>query len=344
MKNCQFTSDNASGMHPHVLTKLGKANEGFAMPYGDDAWTAQAHKEFARVFGDDCTAYLVPLGTGANVLALRAMLKPWQGIVAGEKAHILNAEASAVERIAGTRIMTLPTTHAKICPKDVLACAEAVPSAHHVQPGVLSLTQSTEQGTVYTVEELRALCDAAHAGGMLVHMDGTRLANAAAHLGVSLRAISKDVGVDVLCFGGSKNGLMCAESVVVFNPTITTGMLTLRKQCCQLYSKMRFISAQFLAYFEDDLWQKNAAHANAMALYMQEKLEAVKGVRIMHPVEANGVFAAMSPNAIQLLQQKYAFNVVDPVHFVARWLCSFTTTREDIDSFVQAVEEAASKG
>ena len=340
MINCQFTSDNATGIHPAVMAKLAEANTGAAMPYGDDPWTARAQEAFTREFGAGCAVYPVPLGTGANVVGLRSMLAPWQGILAAQTAHIDTSEAGAVETVIGAKIRSLPTVNGKIWAADVARAADPVISAHHVQPRVLALTQSTECGTLYSLDEMRALCDAAHAGGMLVHMDGTRIANAAASLGVSLRAVSRDVGVDVLSFGGTKNGLMCGEAVVAFNPAVTEGMLTLRKQCCQLYSKMRFISAQFVAYFENDLWLANATHANAMGAYLAQSLASEPGVRLIYPAEVNAVFAAMEPAAIERLRTRYAFGVVDPENHVARWVCSFNTTTAEIDTFVQAIREA----
>lgn len=340
MINCQFTSDNASGIHPQVMDKLAEANVGPAMPYGDDPWTARAVESFRREFGEGCAVYPVPLGTGANVVGLRSMLQPWQCILASATAHIDTSEAGAVEAVIGAKILSLPTVDGKIRPEDVSRFADPTINAHHVQPRVLALTQSTETGTVYSVEELRALCAAAHAGGMLVHMDGTRIANAAVSLGVPLRAVSCDAGVDVLSFGGSKNGLMCGEAVVAFNPAVTEGMLTLRKQCCQLYSKMRFISAQFVAYFDNELWKRNAAHANAMGARLAEAVRNIPGVRIVYPVEANAVFAAMAPEAIERLRRHYAFGVVDPLAHVARWVCSFNTTPEEVDTFAQAIRDA----
>ena len=338
MLQCQFASDNATGVHPKVLEMLTLANAGAAIAYGDDEWTAKAVERFHSLFGPDIDVLLVPLGTGANTLSLRAMARSWQCILCSETAHIRNTESASVEAIVGVKLTALPTVAGKIKAEDIPRFTSPVISQHQPQPRILSLTQSTERGTVYSVAELKEICGTASAHGLLVQMDGTRIANAAVSLGCELRTITRDVGVDVLTFGGTKNGLMCAEAVIFFNRALSEGALTLRKQCCQLYSKMRYIAAQYLAYFEDDLWRENARNANAMARYLAESLRDVPGVSIAFPVEANGVFAQMSQKHIARVRERYYFGETAGI---ARWVCSFNTTKEDVDTFVDFIRRTA---
>lgn len=333
MTICTFASDNTSGVHPRLLQALERANTGAAKPYGDDPWTAKAETAFRKIFGKDIDVFLVMLGTGANILGLRAMTRPWQSIICSDAAHTHTTESSAVEALSGCKMLPLPSKHAKIRAADILGPLQSRGNAHHPQPRVLALTQATEVATLYQVEELREICDLAHKNGLLVHMDGARIANATAALGGDVCTFTRDVGVDMLSFGGTKNGMMCGEAVVIFNRALAQDFLTQRKQCLQLHSKMRFLAAQFLEYFEGDLWLENAAHANAMASRLAGHIQCMSHVRLAHPVEANGVFAILEPRHIAALQEKYYFYEVDSVNHTVRWMLSYDTSPEQVDQF-----------
>ncbi|MEG2172766.1 MAG: beta-eliminating lyase-related protein [Desulfovibrionaceae bacterium] len=341
MTLCTFASDNTSGVHPNILQALERVNVGAAKPYGDDPWTAEAEAAFRTLFGDDIDVFLVMLGTGANTLGLRAMTRPWQAILCSESAHTHTTESGAVEAQIGCKMLPLPTVNGKIRAADILGPLQDLGSAHHSQPRVLALTQATEVATLYSLEELREICDVAHKNGLLVHMDGARIANATAALGGDVRALTRDVGVDMLSFGGTKNGMLCGEAVVIFNHALAQDFLTQRKQCLQLHSKMRFLAAQFLAYFDNDLWLDNARHANAMAARLAGHLSTMSHVRLAHPVQTNGVFAILKPHHIAALQQKYYFYEVDSVNHAVRWMLSYNTSPEQVDQFAQDIAALA---
>lgn len=333
MTVCTFASDNTSGVHPRILQAMERANSGAAKPYGDDPWTAKAEAAFRKLFGDDIDVFLVMLGTGANTLGLRSMTRPWESIVCSNSAHTHTTESGAVEALTGCKMIPLPSVHGKIRAQDILEPLKARGSAHNPQPRVLALTQATEVATLYQIDELREICDLAHKNGLLVHMDGARIANATAALGGDVRKLTCEVGVDMLSFGGTKNGMLCGEAVVIFNRALAQNFLTQRKQCLQLHSKMRFLAAQFLEYFQDDLWLENARHANAMAARLAKHIEAMPHVSLAHPVEANGVFANLQAQHIAALQEKYYFYEVDSVHHTVRWMLSYDTTPEQVDQF-----------
>ena len=337
-----FASDNAAGIHPEVLAAIAAANEGHALAYGADPWTAAATSLFRTEFGDSSHAFLVYGGTGANVVALGALLHPWESVVCAATAHINVDECGAPERFLGSKLMPLPTPDGKLRPDVVRAAVTAVSidhAAHHVQPRVISISQSTEYGTVYRLEELRALSALAKELGLLLHMDGARLANAAAALDVPLRAMTADVGVDVLSFGGTKNGAMGAEAVVFFDPARDVAVRFGRKQAMQLPSKMRFVAAQFESLLRDGLWRRNAAHANRMARQLAEGAAAVPGVTITQPVDANAVFARLPRERIAALQARRFFYVWDEAASEVRWMCSFDTTEQDVDDFVSELRD-----
>ncbi len=339
--DCTFASDNTSGAHPKVMEALLRANSGPAEPYGDDPWTAEAEASFRRLFGDDARVFLVPLGTGANVLGFNSMVRSWQAILCSDMAHTHTTESGAVEAIVGCKMLPLPSVHGKIKPEDLLPHFAALGDAHHNQPRLVALTQATEVGTVYTPEEIRAIADLAHAHGLYVHMDGARIANAVAALGCDVRTLTRDAGVDVMSFGGTKNGLMMAESVVIFNQDFARDFPTLRKQNLLLASKMRFLAAQYVAYFTDDLWLENARHANAMARLLADLVADMPHVTLAHPVDTNGVFVNLSPERSAKLQERYLFHEVDPVAHTVRWMLSFNTTEEQVRAFAKAVAEVA---
>ena len=328
-----FASDNYAPILPEALDAIAAVNHGHAVSYGADETTARLQTVIKRHFGDDATAFPVFNGTGANVVGLRAMLKPWQGVVCAAGAHLNVDEGGAPETLAGIKLLTAPTPDGKLTPELVDRWLVRIGDEHAVQPGVVSVTQSTELGTRYSLDELRALAEHAHANGMLFHVDGSRLANAAAALDVGLGDAAG--GADVLSLGGTKIGLLAAEAVVVRNPELTPSLLYLRKQSMQLASKMRFVSAQLLALFEGDLWRRAAGHANAMAARLAAGVG--EAVTITQAVEANGVFAILPPGAAERLQQDFKFYVWDHHTGEVRWMCSWDTSEEDVDAFVEAI-------
>jgi threonine aldolase len=335
-----FASDNYAPILPEALEAIAAANHGHAVSYGADEWTERLRDRSAE-FGEHAAAFPVFNGTGANVVGLRAMLRPWQGVVCAESAHLNVDEGGAPERLAGIKLLTVPTPDGKLTPAAVDTRMVRLGDEHAVQPGVVSVTQSTELGTLYTEAELRALADHAHARGMLFHVDGSRLANAAASLDVSLRAISTDVGADVVSLGGTKIGLLAAEAVLVLRPELVDALPYLRKQSMQLASKMRFVSAQLLALLEDDLWRRAAGHANAMARRLADGVAGA--VEITQPVQANGVFAILPPGAAEELQREFKFYVWDEHTGEVRWMCSWDTSAEDVDAFVAAIVTQADR-
>jgi threonine aldolase len=331
-----FASDNAAGVHPAVLEAIAEANAGHAFGYGHDDWTERVEQLFRDQFGADARAFLVWGGTAANVLSLRATCRPWQAAICSDCAHLNVDEAGAPEAIAGVKLLDLVTEHGKLTPAVVEGAIVRVGDEHAVQPGVLSISQATELGTVYSREEVVALADLAHANGLVLHIDGARLSNAAAALDCSLRDLTAGAGVDVLSFGGTKNGLLGAESVVFLKPELADGFQYLRKQSLQLASKMRFLAAQFEALLRDDLWRELASHANTMATQLATAVGDLPGLTVTHPVQANAVFATLPHDAIDPLREEFPFYVWDEARDEVRWMCSWDTTEEDIERFVRA--------
>ncbi len=334
-----FASDNNAGVHPEVLAALTAANAGHVRSYGHDALTERARELFRTHFGPRADAWFVFNGTAANVLGLGAVTRPYQAVICSDGAHIQVDECGAPERIAGCKLLPVRCPDGKLRPADLPPLLHGVGDEHRVQPRVLSLTQATELGTVYSLEELRALVAAAHGHGLLVHLDGARLANAAVSLGVPFAACTTDLGVDLLSFGGTKNGLLGAEAVVFLQGTGGEAMAYLRKQGMQLASKMRFLAAQFVALLDGDLWQRNAAHANAMARRLADRVRDVPGITITQPVQANGVFARVPPVHIPALQASAYFYVWNPEQDEVRWMTAWDTTEADVDRFAAAVRE-----
>ena len=330
-----FGSDNHAPAHPDVLAAIVAANAGDVPSYGDDPWTARAEELFKVHFGPDAAAYPVFNGTAANVLALGSLTRPHQAVVCADTAHIHTDECGAPERHLGCKLLPVRAVDGKLTLDAVDRLAWAVGDQHHVQPGALSITQSTELGTRYTLAELQDLADWAHARDMLVHVDGARLANAAAGLGVSLREAAGDA--DALSFGATKNGGMGAEAVVFLRPGPAAEFRFRRKQGMQLASKMRYAAAQFVALLSDDLWRRTAAHANAMATRLAAGVAAVPAVRITRPVEANAVFAVPPRAVVEPLQARYPFYVWDSGTGEVRWMTSFATTEADVAGFVAAL-------
>ncbi len=334
-----FASDNNAGVHPQILEAIVAANQGHVIAYGDDSYTAAANKRFREHFGKDIDVYFVFGGTGANVLGLKAVTESFQAVLCAETAHINVDECGAPEKFTGCKLLAAETTDGKLTADHLKRFLHGVGFEHHVQPRVISISQSTEMGTVYTAQELKALAKFAHSNGMLLHMDGARISNAAASLKVGLRQITKDAGVDVLSFGGAKNGMMYGEAVVFFDKSLARDFKYLRKQGMHLPSKMRFISAQFATLLSNDLWRRNAEHANRMAQLLAQEIEKIPAIKITQKVESNGVFALVPAKYIPLLQKKYFFYVWNEETSEVRLMTSFDTTEEDIAAFVTLVGE-----
>lgn len=335
-----FASDNYSGAHREVLEAMVAANDDHAVAYGADPWTAGAQQLIREHFGEHAHSFLVWNGTGANVTILRAMCRPWQAVVCAASAHINVDEGGAPEFLVGTKLIDLPTPDGKLTPELVQSAVIRVGDEHAVQARVVSITQSTELGTLYTAEEIRALADFAHANGMYLHVDGARLANAAAALGLPLRAFTTDVGVDAVSFGGTKNGMVGGEVVVLLAPELADGFAWIRKQSMQLASKARFIAAQFVALLEGDLWLRSAAHANAMGARLAAAVAEVPGVQVTQATQANVVFAILPPEVTARLQEEWPFYVWNDATGEVRWMCSWDTTPEEVDAFAAAVADA----
>jgi len=328
-----FASDNNAGVHPEILEAILRANRGHVVAYGDDPYTTSAAEKFKEIFGEDTEVFFVYNGTGANVLSLQAMTYSFHAVICAESAHINEDECGAPEKFTGCKLLTIPTADGKIAIDQVRPFLQAVGNEHHAQPKVISITQATELGTVYQKEEIREIASFAHEHGMLVHLDGARICNAAAALHTGLREATRDLGVDVLSFGGTKNGVMFGEAVVFFNRTLARDFKFIRKQGTQLASKMRYIAVQFEALLTDDLWRRNAVHANSMAKLLEREVRSIPQVTIAQPVEANGVFAAIPQEYIEPLQQEYFFYVWDEARSIVRWMTSFDTTEEDVIGF-----------
>lgn len=335
-----FGSDNHAGVHPDVLAAIAEANTGDAPSYGDDPWTRRAEQLFKAHFGPDAEAYPVFTGTGANVLALGSLLRPYEAAICSAVAHVNTDECGAPERHLGAKLLPAETVNAKMTVDTVARQFWGIGDEHHVQARVLTITQSTEHGTRYSLDELRELTDWAHRNDLLVHVDGARIANAAAGLGVSLGDATTACGVDVLSFGGTKNGALGAEAVVFLRPGLSAGFRYHRKQAMQLASKARFISAQLVALLTDDLWHRNAAHANAMAQRLAAGVTAA-GVEVTRPVEANAVFALPPREVIAPLQERFPFYVWDASTGEVRWMTHFNTSEDQVDDFITALRELA---
>lgn len=341
-----FASDNYSGVHPEVLDALAAANGGHQSAYGSDAFTARLQEVVREHFGEDASAFPVFNGTGANVLALQALLPRWGAVVSAKTAHINVDEGGAPERVGGIKLLTVPTPDGKLTPELIDLEAWGWGDEHRAQPLAVSITQSTELGTLYTADEIRAIADHVHERGMLLHMDGARLANAAVALDAPLRAFTTDAGVDILSLGGTKNGAMGAEAVVVLSARageqrVGEALVYLRKLNMQLASKMRFISAQLVALYDGDLWRRNAEHANAMAARLRAAVEDVPGVSFAYPTQSNGVFARLPEGVADRVRESFFFYDWDRGALEVRWMCTWDTTEDDVDALARAVREAA---
>lgn len=335
-----FASDNNAGVHPEVLEAIARANHGHVVAYGDDPYTRSAIAKFEEHFGTGIDVFFAFNGTGANVLGLQALNRPYHAVLCSDYAHIYCDECGAPEKHTGCKLIPLPHQDGKITLDAVRHAYHGIGDQHHVQPRVISITQSTEMGTVYQPREIRALAEFAREHQMFLHVDGARIANAAASLGQTLRQATRDLGVDVLSFGGTKNGILGGEAVVFFNRALSTDFLFLRKQGMQLASKMRFIAAQFEALLTNDLWKRSAEHANRMARVLEAEVRKIPQARIVWKVEANGVFAQIPRHAIEKIKERYFFYPWIEEEGIVRWMCSFDTTEEDVRDFVSVVAEA----
>ena len=333
-----FGSDNHSGFSPEVIDALVRANDRHALAYGDDEVTERLRALIKDTFGPQASIYLVFNGTGANVLSIDAMCRSYEAVVCAETAHINVDECGAPQRVVGCRLLTVDTPDGKLTPALVKTRLHGFGFEHHSQPKAISISQPTELGTLYTLDEIRALSDLAHSYNMYLHIDGARLANAAVALGCSFKEMTTDQGVDVLSFGGTKNGLIMGESCVILNPALDNDMLYRRKQMTQLGSKMRFMAAQMECYIESGMWRRNAEHSNRMAQLLYNELRDVPTVRVMYPVQVNSVFVQLPREVWTSLQEDYFFYDWDEDANVVRWMCSFDTTEDDIRNFVQALK------
>ena len=330
-----FASDNNSGIHPQILNAIQAANQEHVISYGDDVYTQELKREFSRHFGRDIEMALVFNGTGANVVALQSATQSFNAILCADTAHINVDECGAPEKISGCKLIAIPTPDGKLRPELILPHLHGFGFEHHSQAKVISITQCSELGTVYTAAEIKALADLAHQYDMYLHVDGARIANALAYLKTDLKTLISETGVDVMSFGGTKNGMMMGEAVIFLNTKLAQNTPYWRKQSAQLYSKMRFHSAQFLAYFKNDLWLKNAEHANAMTQLLYAKIKDLPGITVTQKVESNGIFAIVPQKVIAPLMKAYFFYMWDENRNEVRWMCSFDTSEEDVERFVQ---------
>lgn len=334
-----FASDNYSGVHPAIMEALLQANTGHAASYGADEFTAASIQKFKEHFGDAIEVYLVYNGTGANVLGLQILTQSFHSIICADLAHINVDESTAPEKFLGCKLVPVPAADGKMTPESIQEKIRRIDDQHHPQAKVISLSQSTEYGTVYSVDELKAIGAIAKENNLFFHMDGSRISNAAVSLQADFATFTRDAGVDVLSFGGTKNGMMFGEAIIVFNPELGRHLKYFRKQGMQLHSKMRFIGAQFTAFLSHDLWRKNAAHANSMARLLEQELRQVREVKITQPVDANGVFAIFPEKIIPALQQEHFFYVWNDRTAEVRLMCSFDTTEDEVKNFVEKLKK-----
>ncbi len=330
-----FASDNNAGVHPEVLQAIMDANSGHVTGYGHDVYTERARELFRKQLGESTEVWFVFTGTAANVLGLSGVTRSWNSVIVASTAHLEEDECGAPEKFIGCKILTVESDNGKINPESISQHVHGFDFEHHSQPRAVSITQSTELGTVYQLSEIKEIAAYVHSKGMLLHMDGARITNAAVSLGIPLKALTTDAGVDILSFGGTKNGMMYGEAVCFLKPGLESEFKYLRKQSMQLASKMRFISAQYLAYFSNDLWKRCASHSNKMALILSEKLKNVNGINISRKVESNGVFAIIPSEAAEKVRNQTFFYPWNEKISEYRLMCSWDTTEEDIDNLVE---------
>ncbi len=335
-----FASDNNSGVHPEIIEAISSVNQGHVLAYGDDPYTVRTKNLFKNLFGSETETFFTFLGTGANVLGLSFLLQPYQSVLCAASAHINEDECGAVERFTGSKLVPIPTKDGKLNPDMLQDYLHGMGFEHHAQPKVISISQPTELGTVYQIDEIQALSHFAHQNQMFLHMDGARIANAAVSLGVDFKAFTADSGVDVLSFGGTKNGLMYGEAILFFNSSLNRNdsLKYIRKQGMQLASKMRYISIQFETYLVKEIWRQNALNANKMAFLLAEKLSSFDSFKIQYLVEANGVFVQMPKTIAEKLQEHTFFYSWNETESIYRLMCSWDTQAEDIEQFIQLIK------
>jgi threonine aldolase len=334
-----FASDNNAGIHPDILKEIISSNSGHVTGYGSDAYTEQAVSLFKEHFGNLAETYFVFTGTAANVLGLSGIMKSWNSIITASTAHLEGDECGAPEKFIGCKVLVVDTPDGKVSPVLIEKHMHGIDFEHHSQPKVISITQSTEMGTVYTVDEINGIATFAHARGMLLHMDGARLANAAVSLNLPFKAFTTDVGVDVLSFGGTKNGMMSGESVCFLKSGLANDFKYIRKQGMQLASKMRFISAQYIGYFRNDLWKKCASNSNAMARMLADQLKLIPEVQVTQEVQSNGVFVIMPADVAEKMRNHYFFYPWDEKKSEWRLMCSWDTEEKDIEDFIDLLKK-----
>jgi threonine aldolase len=333
-----FASDNNAAVHPEIMKAIEQANYGHTIAYGNDIFTERAIQKFRNEFGDDMDIYFVFIGTAANVLSIDAVTRPYHSVICAETSHIHQDECGAPERFTGCKVLSLHTEDGKLRVSDIEKEMYDIGFEHHSQPRIISITQTTEVGTAYRIDEIRKLSDYAHRNNMLLHLDGARISNAAAFLNKRFREFTRDAGVDVVSFGGTKNGMMYGEAVIFFNKKHSEDFKFLRKQGMQLASKMRYISVQFERYLNDDLWLELARHSNNMAKILEKEIREISGIKITQPVESNMVFAIIPREITQALQNEYFFYVRNEQRNEVRWMCAWDTTEEDIKGFVTVLK------
>lgn len=333
-----FLSDNNSGVHPNILGAMVNANKEHVFPYGNDVYTKKAELKFKEIFGQNTEVYFVLNGTAANVIALSAALRPYESIICTDSAHINGDECGAVERFIGSKLLQVPNVNGKISIEDIKKMLKFKGSYHRTQPKMISISQCSEFGTIYTVEEIKEISKFAHENDLYLHVDGSRISNAVVSLNTNLKEMITEAGVDILSFGGSKNGLMFGEAILLLNPNISKDLKYIRKQGMQLISKMRYISAQFLEYLENDLYYKNAKQANDMATLLKNELKNIKNIKIIYPVQSNMIFMKIPKNIIKYIENKYEFYTIDENDGLIRIVTSFDTTEKDIENFVNDIK------
>jgi threonine aldolase len=333
-----FGSDNNAGIHPDILKEIITSNEGHVTGYGTDIYTEQARKIFKEQLGSSTETFFVFTGTGANVLSLSGITRSWHSVITASTAHLEGDECGAPEKFIGCKVLVVDTPDGKVTPELIDKHIHGIDFEHHSQPKVISITQTTEMGTVYSVNEIKAISDFAHSKGMLVHMDGARIANAAVYLDLPFKEFTTDAGVDVLSFGGTKNGMMFGESICFLTPGLSHDFKYIRKQGMQLASKMRFISAQYIGFFRNDLWKFCAANSNAMARLLGEELKQIPGITVTQKVQSNGIFVIMPSDVAEKIRSHYFFYPWDEKKSEWRLMCSWDTEEEDIEDFVRLLK------
>ena len=339
LNNKGFASDNHSGIHSDILKAIISVNVGHVRAYGDDEYTIRAINKLKEFFGNAIDVYFVYNGTAANILGIKTITESYNSIICADTAHLFVHECGGPEKFTGCKLISIPTNDGKLTINRIKPHIVGFGNPHRAQPKVISITQPTELGTVYTPKEIKELSDFAHKNRMLIHMDGARLCNAAAYLNVNLKEITKNVGVDVLSFGGTKNGMMFGEAVIFLTSNLSNNFKYIRKQGMQLASKMRFISAQFEAFLSNDLWLKNAKHSNRMAQYLYREIKGIPQIKITQKVETNAIFAVMPKKFIPILQKKYFFHILNELTAEVRWMCSFDTNEIDVKNFADIIKK-----